>query len=234
MKQDLHEPVRLKAEQVFEDSPSLMSVDRVHWFLALFDELGVEVWLDGGWGVDALLGKCTRNHGDLDIMISWPDSVPLIEALFAHGFVHIYTDDRKERNFVMGHRAHGLIDFHVIERTEGGGGVYGPGEIDWVIDASELNAVGFIEGRKVRCLSVDYQVRSHTGYTLKDTDFADLQALQERYGVALLPEQIQDSATTKQENDDEGGGTHAKSTPIPCHRCREFATLTGGREGIAK
>ena len=197
MKQALNEPVLLNASQVFEDSSSLMSVDRVHWFLALFDELGVEVWIDGGWGIDALLGKCTRNHGDLDIMIAWTDSALLTEALLARGFVHIYTADRKSRNFVMGHRAHGLIDFHVIERTEEGGGVYGLGEIDWVIDASELNAVGFIGGRKVQCLSVDYQVRSHAGYTLGKTDFADLQALHERYGVELLPEQIQGGALMK-------------------------------------
>ena len=58
-----------------------------------------------------------------------------------------------------------------------------PGEIDWIITKSELSAVGFIGGREVWCLSVDYQVRSHTGYTLQDTDFADLRALQEKYGV---------------------------------------------------
>ena len=29
-------------------------------------------------------------------------------------------------------------------------------------------------------------------YTLQDTDFADLRALRERYGVALLPTQIKE------------------------------------------
>ena len=167
-----------------------MTADKVHWFLDLFDELGIKVWIDGGWGVDALLGECTREHQDLDIIISWEDSAILTEALSARGFVDIYTDDRKDRNFVMGHRLHGRIDFHVIELIDGGGAIYGPGEIDWVITESELNAVGTIGGRKVRCLSVDYQVRSHAGYTLTDTDFADLCALHERYGVKLLPEQI--------------------------------------------
>ena len=167
-----------------------ITVDKVHWFLDLFEELGIKVWIDGGWGVDALLGKCTRTHQDLDIMISWEDSAILTKALFARGFVDIHTDDRKDRNFVMGHQLHGMIDFHVIERTPKGGAIYGPGEIDWVITESELNAVGFIGGRKVRCLSVDYQVRSHTGYTLTDTDFADLRALHKRYGVKLLPAQI--------------------------------------------
>ena len=171
---------------------SPMTIDKVHWFLDLFDELDIKVWIDGGWGVDALLGECTRNHQDLDIIISWADSAVLTKALFDRGFVDIYTDDRKDRNFVMGHRLHGKIDFHVIERTEDGGAIYGPGEIDWIITESELNAVGTIGGREVRCLSVDYQVRSHSGYILQDTDFADLRALKEKYGVALLPIQIKE------------------------------------------
>lgn len=171
-----------------------MTVDKVHWFLDLFDELGITVWIDGGWGVDALLGECTREHQDLDIMLSWEDSAILVEALFARGFVDIHTDDRKDRNFVMGHPSHGMIDFHVIELTEDGRAIYGPGEIDWIITESELNTVGFIGGRQVRCLSADYQVRSHTGYTLQDTDFADLRALHEKFGVALLPAQIKSEA----------------------------------------
>ena len=69
---------------------SSMTTDKVHWFLDLFDELGIKVWIDGGWGVDALLGECTRNHQDLDIIISWEDSAILTEALLARGFVDIH------------------------------------------------------------------------------------------------------------------------------------------------
>lgn len=171
-----------------------MTADKVHWFLNLFDELGIKVWIDGGWGVDALLGECTRPHQDLDIIISWEDSAILTAVLYQHGFVDIYTDDRKDRNFVMGHQLHGRIDFHVIELIEDGGAVYGPGEIDWIITEAELNAIGSIGDRHVRCLSVDYQVRSHSGYTLQDTDFADLRALHEKYGIKLLPAQIKEEA----------------------------------------
>ena len=74
-----------------------MTVDMVHWFLNLFGELGITVWIDGGWGVDALLGEQTRKHQDLDIIISWEDSSILTEALFARGFVDIPTDDRTDR-----------------------------------------------------------------------------------------------------------------------------------------
>lgn len=180
--------------RVLLDENLTMTVDKVHWFLNLFDELGIQVWIDGGWGVDALLRAQTRNHQDLDIIIPWEDSAVLTEALFAHGFVDIHTDDRTDRNFVMGHQTHGMIDFHVVERTEDGGAVYGPGEIDWIISELELDAVGYIGGREVRCLSVDYQVRSHAGYPLQDTDFADMQALHDKFSVELLPEQIKNNS----------------------------------------
>ena len=32
-----------------------MTGEMVLWYLDLFEELGIKVWIDGGWGVDALL-----------------------------------------------------------------------------------------------------------------------------------------------------------------------------------
>jgi len=31
--------------------------------------LGIQIWIDGGWGVDALQGRQTRPHKDLDIAL---------------------------------------------------------------------------------------------------------------------------------------------------------------------
>jgi lincosamide nucleotidyltransferase A/C/D/E len=167
-----------------------MTVESVLWFLALFDELELTVWLDGGWGVDALLGRQTRRHADLDIIVASADSGRLVEALRQQGFDDIITDDRCERNFVMGHPEHGLVDFHVVERSPDGSGVYAPREVEWEISASELDGTGHIAGRPVRCMSPEYQIRSHAGYPLGDTDYVDMQALHERFGVPLLAEQI--------------------------------------------
>jgi lincosamide nucleotidyltransferase A/C/D/E len=122
-------------------------------------------------------------------MISWTDSELLTKALFAQGFQDVHTDDRKDRNFILGHPSHGEIDFHVFELKDDGSELYGPGEVDWAISAEELNAQGSIGGKVVRCLSPEYQIRSHTGYQLKETDYADTQALSERFGIALLEEQ---------------------------------------------
>ncbi len=59
-----------------------MTVDMVHWFVDLFEALELSVWIDGGWGVDALLGERTRTYEDLDIIIPTLDSERLTEALF--------------------------------------------------------------------------------------------------------------------------------------------------------
>ena len=45
------------------------------------EENGVEVWLDGGWGVDALLGRETREHDDLDLVAELRHSVRIVELL---------------------------------------------------------------------------------------------------------------------------------------------------------
>jgi Aminoglycoside-2''-adenylyltransferase len=37
--------------------------------LDLAEESGVRLWVDGGWGADALLGEQTRKHGDLDVPV---------------------------------------------------------------------------------------------------------------------------------------------------------------------
>ncbi len=166
-----------------------MSVDELYWFLDLFDELDLTVWLDGGWGVDALLGEQTRPHADIDIMISSSQSHQLVNPLFERGFKDVHTDDRVDENFVMGHSKHGQIDFHVIDLAEDGHGIYRPGVTDWAISADELGSTGSIGGRSVRCLSPEYMVRSHTGYRLKATDLHDLAALRQRLGVRLLDEQ---------------------------------------------
>ena len=43
----------------------MTSIDVIDCYTTL-ENLGIEIWVDGGWGVDALLGEQTRPHKDLD------------------------------------------------------------------------------------------------------------------------------------------------------------------------
>jgi hypothetical protein len=41
--------------------------------LACLQRAGLDLWIDGGWGVDALLGAQTRDHDDLDLAMNRDD-----------------------------------------------------------------------------------------------------------------------------------------------------------------
>ncbi|MGH3426401.1 MAG: nucleotidyltransferase domain-containing protein [Mycobacteriales bacterium] len=57
-----------------------MDADDVIEVLDRLDAAGAEYWIDGGWGVDALLGIQTRQHDDLDLGVRLSD-VPRVETL---------------------------------------------------------------------------------------------------------------------------------------------------------
>ena len=58
--------------------------------VARLTESGVSLWLDGGWGVDALLGSQTRPHDDLDLIVRLDDVGQLEDALAQIGYVRVH------------------------------------------------------------------------------------------------------------------------------------------------
>jgi lincosamide nucleotidyltransferase A/C/D/E len=151
-------------------------------FLDLVDELQIPIWIDGGWGVDALLGEQTRWHGDLDIVVEARHSATLVQHLKLRGFAPVPRDDTAPWNFVYGD-AHGReVDFHLIEFDADGNGQFGPED---VYPVASLTGVGVIGDRTVRCISPEYLVRFHTGYEPDDDDWHDVSMLCERFGIAV-------------------------------------------------
>jgi lincosamide nucleotidyltransferase A/C/D/E len=63
-----------------------MDAARVLDLLADLEALGIQIWLDGGWAVDALLGEQTRPHDDLDLVSRLEDSAQIEKALGARGY----------------------------------------------------------------------------------------------------------------------------------------------------
>ena len=60
--------------------------------LDLLAAAGIEVWLDGGWCVDALLGEQTREHNDLDIAVRVEDRARYGEVMTAASFRALRDD----------------------------------------------------------------------------------------------------------------------------------------------
>ncbi len=167
----------------------MFSADDVIRFLGTVDRLGIEVWLDGGWGVDALVGNQTRPHGDLDIILSTPDGALLVAELGVQGFVEIERESRRPFNFVYGHADGRKVDFHQFDRNADGDGEYG--EAGPIFTPKALSGRGSVLGRPVRCIDPGTVVRFHTGYAHDADDVHDVLLLCTTFGIEV-PEEYRD------------------------------------------
>lgn len=153
---------------------------------------GIDVWLDGGWGVDALLGRETREHDDLDLLVELRDSDRVVELLDRLGYELVAGGPPK--SFVLVDGLGRQVDVHPVTFDTEGGGVYRmEGGRDWTYPAQGFSGQGSVNGRPVRCLTPDVQVLVHAGYELTEKDYRELFLLHERFGVDLpdhLVEQV--------------------------------------------
>jgi lincosamide nucleotidyltransferase A/C/D/E len=165
------------------------SVDVISFYIEL-ENLGIEIWLDGGWGVDALLGGQTCPHADLDIFIQEKDVSQLRGLLESTGYKEIKLEIARSFNFVLGDDAGREIDIHVYAFDNEGNFTYGTGESKEIFPAAVFGGIGIIEGRTVRCISPEWQVKWHTGYKPHEIDSKDVLALCKKFNIALPEEYI--------------------------------------------
>ena len=145
--------------------------------------LGIPIWLDGGWGVDALLGEQTRPHDDLDIVVEERHLLRLRAALQEDGFTDVERDDTSAWNFVLGHDDGRQVDMHAIAFDATGNGIYGPAGNGLMYPAGSLSGAGTVDGVAVQCLTAALQLASRRGRTLRDKDLQDVNALRRRLGL---------------------------------------------------
>jgi len=163
-----------------------MGADEVVRLLDVLDRSDIKVWLDGGWGVDALLGEQRRAHDDLDLVASLSDVERLRNALAAEGYVLL--GGGAPSSFELVDAEGRQVDVHPVVFDESGNGVYRmeSGE-DWIYPAAGFGGTGEVAGRRVRCLTADVQILNHTGYELTEKDHAEIRALQGRFGIETPP-----------------------------------------------
>ena len=171
-----------------------MHAETVIKLLKLFAANDSDVVVDGGWGVDALLGRQTRSHGDLDIAISHKNVPKLRQLLTEKGFSDVLRDDTRDCNFVLGDRLENLVDVHSYTFDEQGNNIFG---IEYLPE--HFTGRGTIDGYSVKCISAEWSVKFHTGYELDENDFADVSALCEYFNL-LLPKEYDKFINKNQQN----------------------------------
>lgn len=144
---------------------------------------GIAVWVDGGWGVDALIGAETRSHKDLDLIVARREAQVLHALLEDLAFELVVGDPSAG---LYRNDAGARIDITTVEFDEHGharcmtktGGEH-------VYKLGALTGSGEIGGVTVSCLSVAAQIQVHTGYRPREEDRHDVGLLHERFGAEL-------------------------------------------------
>ena len=162
-----------------------MDATEVLRVLDALEAAGVRAGLTGGWGIDALLRRQTRPHGDVDLGVPAEAIDSAVEALSGLGYA-ISVDERPARLVFVSPTA--SVDLHPIVWGPNGTGIqtgfdgqtfeYPPGSLD---------AEGVIAGRVVRCATPSLQLTFHEHYSPRDHDRADMAALARAFGLLLPP-----------------------------------------------
>jgi lincosamide nucleotidyltransferase A/C/D/E len=163
-----------------------MTGSEVVRILDCLEQGGVSTWLDGGWGVDALLGEQTRAHGDLDVVVELEQAAEISPRLGRLGY-RLVLDDRPTR-FVVEDGEGRHVDFHPIAFDSEGAGRQtgaGPHGGDAIYPADGLAGEGWVAGRRVACLTPELLLRHHTGYEPQEKDRHNVRLLCERFGLPL-------------------------------------------------
>jgi lincosamide nucleotidyltransferase A/C/D/E len=145
------------------------------------EDLDVHYWLDGGWGIDCLLGEQSRPHSDLDLVVPRPNLDRVRGLLASRGYAVIR--DWLPSTLALRDDQGREVDLHPVDMTGDGGGdqVLIDGEIWHYAPPVE----GSIAGRAVRCSSADDQPLMHQGYEPRLIDTEDVRRIADRFGLPV-------------------------------------------------
>ena len=153
-----------------------MDLGEVLGVLADLTGAGCSVWIAGGWGVDALVGRQTRSHRDLDLALDADNETVALRTLEGRGY-RLETDWRPVRVELVA-EGRRWVDVHPVVFDATGHGRQadlGGGQFEYPPRAFDQGALG---GVCVPCLSRDQQLLFHTGYQLRAIDLLDLVLLE--------------------------------------------------------
>ena len=142
---------------------------------------GIDIWLDGGWGVDALLGTQTRVHNDIDLFVEKINSKKFIDIIKEKGFSEIEEAYTTASHTVWKDTKGRIIDLHIFEFNEQGNLVF-EGE---TYSGDVFSGIGKISNKVVKCISAENQILFHLGYEHDENDVHDVRLLCERFNIPI-------------------------------------------------
>ncbi len=160
-----------------------VSAERAASTWSTLEKEGVRSWVIGGWGIDALLGRQTREHHDLDLFVVDEDLRTMLLYLESSdsGVRYIWSENRWHDGLPSAFVADvaGVeVDVHVVALDGDTVRILSEHAIELPVGA--LSGSGRIAGQKVACATAEAQLVMHTGYDLPNKHLRDLELLRGR------------------------------------------------------
>jgi lincosamide nucleotidyltransferase A/C/D/E len=152
-----------------------MNLADVLQVLDVLHRVGCAFWLEGGWGVDALVGRQTRTHRDVDVDFDARYEEQVLDALTGLGY-SIETDWRPNRVELSAPGSR-WVDLHPLVIEDDGDARQAALDGGWHEFHRSWFTTGTLGGVVVPCVSVEAQRLFHSGYELRAIDVLDLAEL---------------------------------------------------------
>lgn len=142
----------------------------------LLENANIKYWIDGGWGVDILAGKQTRNHRDIDVDFDAQHTEELLKILLKYGY-EVDTDWKPVRIELYSEK-YGYLDIHPFILNEDGTSKQADLEGGFYEFEKDFFSNAIFEGKTIPCISLKGQKIFHSGYELRDKDKQDISVLE--------------------------------------------------------
>jgi lincosamide nucleotidyltransferase A/C/D/E len=151
-----------------------MASGAVMALVSWLEEAHVTYQVNGGWAVDALAGRQTRDHGDLDVFLDADKLQDAVDWLQSKGYEQVVQELPVRVELRRGEDA---VDLHpMVLDSEGNGVQQGFGDAVFH-HRSDRRTVGSIDGRGVVVAALDRLVELRAGYEPRPVDAHDLAVL---------------------------------------------------------
>jgi lincosamide nucleotidyltransferase A/C/D/E len=143
----------------------------------LLDRLAAvgRAWVGGGWGVDALVGRQTRPHADLDLAVDADRLAGMLDILDRLGFA--VAVDWLPVRVELAHSDGRRVDLHPLRFEPDGTAAQAGLDGTTFRYAADGFTTGSVDGREVLCLSARQQLRFREGYHWREVDQHDVALL---------------------------------------------------------
>ena len=148
------------------------------------EENKINIWIDGGWGVDALLQEETRVHNDIDLFVEESNGKKFIEILKQIGFAEVTEAYTTTSHTVWKDSKGRIIDLHIFKFNEQEYIVF----FFFVYLLEVFSGIGKIGDKIVRCIDAENQVLFHLGYEHDENDVHDVKLLCEGFNISVSSE----------------------------------------------